>query len=366
MSSLSIETWRRIVSYHPLHFWQLVDPQKAPVEDGCMSVVRQYSWQSYGAVGRDEIQRALDRAEAKLADYLGYAVGARAVTWPDLPITADGVIRLPEGRLQSLGSVSETLLGTPAITLSDADGDGLTDTFTATFASALTSDPAGTIVARFAAADQIAAQRDDWRIWPVRISTALNGLTYDITVRGPSAMLVKPAKYEGMGATLATFTSQDAANYVSSIALWQQTIDTSAAVRIGDSSYSASAIDARLGIIQIDPCAGYVPWCSPIRPRATVSAIAGVPLGSDGDLARDWQPIVAQLAAAEISGTPCACTAANHWLYHWQFDISRVKGGEEEFAFKDAAQGNPFGTRRGQVAAWLAIREHIQPRGFRA
>lgn len=102
MSSLSIETWRRIVAYHPLHFWQLVDPQKAPVEDGCMSVVRQYSWQSYGAVGRDEIQRALDRAESKLADYLGYAVGARPVTWPDLPIAADGTIRLPEGRAQAV------------------------------------------------------------------------------------------------------------------------------------------------------------------------------------------------------------------------------------------------------------------------
>jgi len=363
--ALSLETWRRIVAYHPLHFWQLHDPAKAPVTDGCMSIVREYSWQSLGAVGRDEIRRAIDAAEAKLADYLGYAVGARAATWPDLPIAADGTIRLPEGRLQALGAVSETLLGTPAIVLSDANGDGLYDTFTATLASALTTDPAGSLVVRFAESDQVTGQRDDWRIWPVRITTVLNGGTYDISVRGPSAMLVKPAQYEGMGATLATFASQDAANYVGSIAMWQQTVDAAAALTIGDTQYTASAIDARLGIIHIDPCAGYLPWCAPVRPRATVAGIAGEPLGADGDLARDWQPIVAQLAAAEISGQPCACQAANHWLYHWQFDISRVKGGEEEFAFKDAAMNNPFGTRRGHVRAWLAIRERIQPRGFR-
>lgn len=362
---LSLETWRRIVAYHPLHFWQLHDPAKAPVTDGCMSIVREYSWQSLGAVGRDEIRRAIDAAEAKLADYLGYAVGARAATWPDLPIAADGTIRLPEGRLQALGAVSETLLGTPAIVLSDANGDGLYDTFTATLASALTTDPAGSLVVRFAESDQVTGQRDDWRIWPARSTTALNGGgTYDITVRGPSAMLIRPRALEGVTATLAAWPCQDPASYVGTIALWQQTRDAASAVTIDGASYAATLVDARRGLIQLAACARPV-WCSPVPPRATVAALAGEPLGADGDLSSAWQPIVAQLAAAEISGQPCACQAANHWLYHWQFDISRVKGGEEEFAFKDAAMNNPFGTRRGHVRAWLAIRERIQPRGFR-
>lgn len=362
MGSLSLETWRRIVAYHPLHFWQLHDTARAPIDDGCQAIVREYSWQSQGAVGRDEIRRAIDRAEAKLTDYLGYAPGARAVTWTGLPIGAGGLIRLPEGRIQALGTPAVTLLGTPAVVLSDADGDGLFDTFTATLATALTSDPAGSITASVAAADRVARQRRDWRIWPVQITTVLNGSTYDITVSGPSAMLVKPAKYEGVNATLTEFLCQDAANYVSTIALEQTTQDGT--VQIGDGSYAAHLVDARLGLIQLDPCAGLPPWCAPVPPRADVTAVAGVPRGDDGDLAADWQPIVAQLAAAEISGQPCACMAANHWLHHWQFDISRVKGGEEEFAFKDAAQGNPFGTRRGHVTAWLAIRERVQPRGF--
>lgn len=364
MGSLSLETWRRIVAYHPLHFWQLHDTTRAPVTDGCMSIVREHSWQSMGAVGRDEIRRAIDRAEAKLTDYLGYAPGARAVTWTGLPIGAGGLIRLPEGRVSRIGPVVETLLGTPSVVLDDADGDGLYDTFTATYASALTADPAGTIVARFASGDQVPNARSDWRIWPVRITTALNGGTYDVTVSGPSAMLVKPAACEGVAATLTAFACQQASSYVSTIALWQQT-QPAATVQIGDASYPASIADARMGALQLDGCALVPPWCAPVAPRATVTAIAGVALGADGDLAADWQPIVAQLAAAEISGQPCACAAANHWLKHWQFDISRVKGGEEEFAFKDAAQGNPFGTRRGHVSAWLAIRERLQPRGFR-
>lgn len=363
MGSLSLETWRRIVSYHPLHFWQLVDPQRAPVSDGCMSVVREYSWQSLGAVGRGEIRRAIAEAERKLLTYLGYAPGARVATWADLPIGPAGRIQLPEGRVRSLGRVSETLLGTPAITLSDADGDALYDTFTATFSTALTTDPAGSLVARFAAADQVPGQRDDWRIWPCRVTTVLNGSTYDVTVSGPSAMLIKPALLEGVGAVLHTFPVQSSANYVGTLALWQQTQDAATAVTIGDTTYAATVADARRGLIQLDSCA-YPVWCLPVAPRATVAGIAGDALGADGDLATTWQPIVARLAAAEISGQPCACEAANAWLYHWQFDVSRVKGGEEEFAFKDAAQGNPFGTRRGHLSAWLSIRELIQPRGF--
>lgn len=363
MGSLSLETWRRIVSYHPLHFWQLADPQRAPVSDGCMSVVREYSWQSLGAVGRGEIRRAIAEAERKLLTYLGYAPGARAVTWPDLPIGPSGRIQLPEGRVRSLGRMSETLLGTPAITLSDADGDGLYDTFTATLATALTSDPAGRIVARVRAADQVPGQRDDWRLWPCRVTTVLNGSTYDVTVSGPSAMLVRPALLEGVGAVLSTFAAQSTASYISSIALWQASQDASTAVTIGDATYAATIADARRGLIQLDPCA-YPVWCASVAPRATVAGIAGEALGDDGDLVADWQPIVARLAAAEIGGQPCACEAANAWLYHWQYDVSRVKGGEEEFAFKDAAQGNPFGTRRGHLSAWLSIRELIQPRGF--
>lgn len=355
MSSLSLETWRRIVAYHPLHFWQLHDPVLAPVQDGCMSIVREYSWQSLGAVGRDEVRRAIASAEQKLTTYLGFAPGARRIAWSGLVVGVNGMIQMPEGRIQRVGPVVETLLGEAPMVLSDADGDGLIDTFTATLSAAAT----GTIVARFAAADQVPHARDDWRIWPVRVTN--DGST--ITVSGPAAMLVKPAACEGVAATLTAFACQDAASYVRTIAIWQQTQPT-ATVQIGDAAYRVSIADARHGLLQLDPCAGIAPWCTPVAPTATVEALAGDSLGSDGDLSSFWQPTVARLAAAEISGQPCACDSANHWLHHWQFDISRVKGGEEEFAFKEAAMNNPFGTRRGHVSAWLAIRESIQPRGF--
>lgn len=103
----------------------------------------------------------------------------------------------------------------------------------------------------------------------------------------------------------------------------------------------------------------------PLPAAITAHVVAGAPLGDDGDLDPFWQPIVSRLAAAEIAGKPCACDAANQWLYHWQFDVSRVRGGEEEFAFKEAAMNNPFGTRRGHIAAWNAIRELSLPHGFR-
>lgn len=360
---LSLETWRRIIAYDPLHFWQLWHATLAPVTDGCHDIVRQYAWQAQGAVGRDEIARAITEAERKLRVYLGYAVGARAVTFADRIVGAAGGIRLPEQRIQALGTVTATLLGTAAITLLDADGDGLYDTFTATLPTALTAIPDGTLRAAFVAADQVARQRDDWRIWPVSITATLAG-TVTIAVSGPSAMLVSPAKLEGRAGVLSQFAAQDAASYVSQIAIWLDTIDATQAVVIDGQPYTASITDARRGMIALDPCQHIALACQNGPLRATVACVAGDPLGADGDLAPFWQPIVAQLAAAEISGQPCGCASANAWLYHWQFDVSRVKGGEEEFAFKDAAQGNPFGTRRGHIAAWHSIRELIQPRGF--
>ncbi len=170
---LSLDRWRAVIGYHPLHFWGLGHASKAPITSGCNDLVRQYAWQATDAVGRTEIQQAIDDAEAALHHYLGYSVGARPFEATLALDSANGIIALPnEGYLQSLGRMVNTTLGTAAVVLSDADDDGLLDTFTATVSTTLTSDPRDTIFVMVPESERI-GHRTDWQILPVIVKTQL-------------------------------------------------------------------------------------------------------------------------------------------------------------------------------------------------
>lgn len=376
MPLLSLDTWRAIIGYHPLHFWQLGNNRLAPITSGCNDLIRQYAWQATNAVGRAELERAIEVAELALRRYLGYSVGVRA-TSVEVDVTPSGVVTVPgEGYIQALGAEVLTTLGTPAVTLTDEDGDGLLDTFTATLTTALTADPAGTLAVFVPESDRPPRQRHDWQIKPATISTALNGGVYDVTVTGPSRLIVKPGKYEGIKPEPASvLDANDPANYLSTIAIVRRTVDadrivsgiTPASATLG--TPTARILDAKNGIIQLGAL-----WCgawrdcqflyTPQAPRkATIALLAGLPLQADGDLASDWQESVARLAAAEVTGVPCACDAANQWLGYWRTDISRVDPAKE-FAFKEQALNNPFGTRRGHIAAWNDIKHLGFARGL--
>ena len=85
--TLPIDTWRQILAFHPFHFWQLANAT-TPVTSACNGLVKQYAWQSVDAVGRSEIVEAIQTAEDRLAEYLGYAPAPRATSdvlpWPHL------------------------------------------------------------------------------------------------------------------------------------------------------------------------------------------------------------------------------------------------------------------------------------------
>ena len=51
----------------------------------CSGLVREYSWQGTDAAGRDDLRRAIERAEANLFDYLNYRVAPQYVETEPLP-----------------------------------------------------------------------------------------------------------------------------------------------------------------------------------------------------------------------------------------------------------------------------------------
>jgi len=216
-NNLPVEQWRKIISYHPWHFWGLANSSQVPVSSACNAVVLQHAWQSADAVGREEIRRAIITAESRLREWLNYSVGRRfvveTVKYPRprayahqfaASIGGDGrwlSIDANEGYIRAFGVETYTTLDAEAtIVFSDEDGDGLNETFTVTVADNDLTDP-DEIGVYFGADDRLDDEplSEKWRIAPTKVS--IDSTAGTITIKGSSYLLVKPILYEGINFT---------------------------------------------------------------------------------------------------------------------------------------------------------------------
>lgn len=338
------------------------------------------------------------------------------------PMAPDGryvSLALPDGYVQAVGVDTLTLIGTPAVIYSDRDGDGLNDTFTLTQATTAT-DPTQ-IAVYVSAADRLDGDgpSDRYRIAPVSVRIS-GGMA---TITGRAWLCVKPLRYEGVLAvpsagaadTSGGLDPGDTTNFVTALDVYQRTTDpngqtfaTAQATLIWETrpcvgswclcnaqsvaayTPSGAAFDpaaqafavARVGIrdsahgvvtpaesvynsdtgiwsqVRFDPL--YAP------DRVTIRYVAGYPLDADGQMAAHLRPVVARLAAAELTRPIAACDDANRELYRWQLDLARGGGKAiEQFQISQRDLDNPLGTRAGQVYAWKFVQNQRQLRGLR-
>lgn len=389
---LPLETFRALFGIHPAHFWGLSNASWAAVNSKCNTVVKEHAWQDANAVGRQEIRDAIEAAEARLREHLGYSVAPRyssqELAWPR---GMWPTVQLREGYVQAAGTETLTLLGEVAVTPIDADGDGVFEAFSASVVTTET-DP-DRLAVYFSETDRLNGESagERWRIAPVSIAIVDGGAT----VRGSRWLLVTPITYEGLAA--ATLDPGVDATFVSSVAVYTRTtIDPQATLTWETAPYpwfcscatdnsadpaatatAAARVAIRDGVHGIvapaeavyDATSGTwssVLWTGCRWPdRVTINYLAGVPL-VNGQMDRDWQVIVARLAAAELTAPICACATANHALHTWQFDVARTGGGNDEAygAVSPEDLSNPFGTRRGHIYAWKRVKRLSQARGF--
>lgn len=420
---LPLEAFRKILGYNPWHFWGLADSSIVPVTSSCNDWLSKYPWQNTDAMGRDDIIEAIINAEDRIAEQLGYFPAPtyleETVAWPkyhDRGVWNMGHgdsqgrwldVRLNRGYVEAIGPETRTLLATAAIVYTDADGDGLRDTFTVT--AATTTTDVNEIAVYIAAANRLNSDPvgEEYRIAPVKVSIAAG----TATIRGPAWLCIQPIAYEG--ADIAnpidpTVTGVGTA-YLTNLEVYRRyasasgtTYDTAQAALIWETepypSYAAccccpttttndtdpAAVAygvARAGIRYAQPgivsvgSAAYdtvgavwkaVNWgvCRPPE-RVTVRYRAGYPL-VDQQMSRDYQVAVARLAAAELARPICACDEANRELYRWQYDLARTGGANDESygAVSQTDLDNPFGTRRGHVYAWRFVKDHRNMIGF--
>lgn len=426
---LPLEDFRRIIGLHPFWFWGLTTGSVRPVypndkpEGICLAYTKKYSWQGADYLGRADIEAAIETAEKKLRDYLGYSIAPQyvesSVLWPryyDMTRTRYAnwdtsgrfiSVGLPfgNGYVQALGIEKLTLIGTVmtgggGLIFSDSDGDGLNDTFTATIATSVTD--INKIAVYFSQADRLdnASIGEQWRIRPVSVSISAG----TATIIGRYWLLAKPIKYEGvlsqpLDPTVLT-------NFISSLLVYERTTDPTGTdvsnaqgnviwetepchgafcccpsccgngpSYIPDSSTDPAAYgisvarvglrDAVTGRVTVgealyNPSTGFwysTGWGACKEPdRAIVRHYSGYPL-ENGQVSQKFQTIVARLACAEMTRPICACDSANRLVHEWSFDLARVGGANEErFSISEENLSNPFGSKRGQVYAWEAVR----------
>lgn len=413
MNLLSLEGFRRILGFNPFHFYGLQN-SKVPVQSACNTLLSEYSWQNTDAAGRDDIRRAIETAEQRLQDYLSYWPAPKfvedTVSWPKFyddgvwryrNIAADGrrvSIVLPNGYIQSIGTELITSLGTPVVTLSDADSDGLTDTFTVSTATSET-DPRN-IAVYFVAANRFedTAIGERWRIRPVNISIAAGVAT----IIGKSWLIVKPVQYLGVNpsgldpntssiyaatlevCTRKTYTEGETIDNSQGVLLWETTpcdgwfctscspitYNPTDASRdpagVGTAISRVGIRDSKLGIVIPDHALRNATtgiwsdanWYTYREPdRVKVRYQAGYPVNGAGDMQNSWQTIVARLAMAELARPICGCDVANRELWRWQFDLARAAGAnDEQYQIAQNDLDNPFGTRAGAVYAWKQVK----------
>lgn len=319
------------------------------------------------------------------------------------------------GYIQAIGVESLTLVGTvsksnppvggDSLVFSDSDGDGLMDTFTATIATTETDE--NKLAIYFVAADRLDSEPagEAWRIRPVRVS--ITGGT--VTIIGKIWTIVRPILYQGVNPqpldpgviTPAGPYAQSLQVYIRTCDPTGTTVETSQANIIwettpchgwwcccsncadptwnplnspGDPAAIATAIaratarDARTGLVGLGGAVYNVSqdvwstsgWgvCQGEPDRYLVRTYAGYPL-EDQNMTRKFQTAVARLAMAELGRPVCACGPANRELFHWQLDVARSGGNnDEQYAYTTREMLNcPWGTRRGHLFAFGQVRK---------
>lgn len=423
---LPLDVWRQELGLHPWHFWGCADSGAnavMPINSKCSGLVLEYSWQGSDAAGRDDLRRAIERAEEKLLSYLQYRVAPQyvmsdALPWPrfndasmirfnNLDVTGRRIaMQAPEGYLAALGIEQLTLVGTATVgggtlVYSDVFGTGFDDTFTITLPTTVT-DPAQ-IAVYVAAADRFddLAVGDRWRVQPVQVSIS-GGI---VTIVGRRWLVVRPILYQAP--TLNAINPTNAGNFVTSLEVYQRTtnengnsVDTSQATLIYETSdcggwgacccTSSGSTDpgtvglviARAGIRDkalglVTPAAAVYNsstglWnsaacnsCYAEPDRVRLRYLAGYPL-ENGQMARRWQQAVAMLAAAELKRRICACRETNERLHDLQIDLTLESTQTERYQHATEDLSNPFGTRLGHVQAWRMAKDRILRRGVLA
>lgn len=392
---LPLDNLREYAGLNPWHFWQLAN-DKVPNTADCPTLLREYAWATADSSSREDIRKAISKAEAKLTDWLSYSpgvkynqntldvgflrsisgnavyYGGRGIGWAwNFSGRGVALAQLPVGKLSKIATLTWTAISEQAINLTDNDKDGIFDTFEAQIVDSSTSlDYFGLY---FTAADrpvQLGSKPlADWEIRPVSFTRSGN----TVTVTGPAWLVVKPIKYQGSyGYPGNSYNAQgvdssgaldpdNTNNYVTNVAFYKKVytsdsiafLDLNCCGTITTVEICATIADRDTGLVQFsfDGCSVNPCNCS------SAPQVQSIRFNYEaGDALSRWETTIARLALAESSKRLCGCEGANKVWDEWQEDLAEVvddKGRGTRISNNNL--DNPLGTKKGQVYAWREV-----------
>lgn len=427
--TIPLETFREQMGYHPLWFWGMADNSEPlrPGRDQCRGVVKEYSWQDRDQAGRDDIRKAIARAERRLSEHLKYYPAPvyieETVPWPRLgdkrmlrggPYAADDrwlPIKLSTGWIQAVGIEARTLVSAgTSVSYLDDDNDGYVDTAVIGPITTSAVTDVKEVALYFSSNDRFGidnAISEKWRIAPI-VSSISGG---QLTIRAPAWIFVQPKLYAGINPADID-PNASVSPYVTSVDIYRRytktdgilTTDSQSVIIWETRPYHGWWCQCSCGATEpftgspCDPAAtaraagragirdakqGYVTpaetvyntdngtfsslnwWVCEEPDRVTVRYLAGYPLASDGQASALYREIVPIMAAAELAKPISGCAEANRLLYYWQQDLSKVGADKDLYATSADIMDNPFGTRRGHVYAWKKVVHLARGEGIR-
>lgn len=340
-------------------------------EAQCDTVFYQASWMRQ-FVSRDEIARAISKAEHMLAPLLNFWPAPKYIvdenvpyprsTWPSTPnsMTPRGQwkpVKLRYGYIQALGTFQRTLIQANVVYVaSDDDGDGVDDTFTLTVATTETN-PAN-LALYFNASDRNTPISLDWQIRPVQCTISggnavfvgkLSQITIPLLWRKPD-----PDKLDAT-----------AAIYVASLDVYLHGTDSDNTGTaywdgyVGQSGTSSGAIDGNSVINESElgyfrPAISLCGLYGNSPNRLNVNYLAGYPRESDGSMSEPFASIVAHLAMAYMPAKKCGCERSDQIWYYWRSFPNDTEDGNRPMIPQEIAN-NPFPPTRGGLYAWSGL-----------
>lgn len=395
---LPLDRWGAIMGINPLHLNQVTVADLAPASQ-CAQPVLQYDWQNADRIGREAIAIAIAQVEDLLVDWLKFlpmpdwTVDERqAVRQPAVPNLFNTYGTGPRGQWSSVavgkghvisGGVraKSVIQAAAAITYSDVDGDGYSET--ATISGATTVTDVNEIAVYYPAK----SGADEYEIMPLK-SVAISGGTVTIVVR--REQLVLENLWEEMGSE--SVDGLVAGNFLTTLDIYRKYNDPQQQVQFlwerqpnycGCGSGSCdqcgmetqfgclNARDYRLGMFAMAPAT----WNSETD-QFEGDSWAGYRLPDrvrlwyhsgyrDMNLARPsvmmaprWERAIAHMSCAFLDRPLCNCNALEDIIKYWREDLaaSIATGAESSsFALPGRILDNPFGTTRGAIEAWKLV-----------
>lgn len=404
---LSLDRMAKLFGLNPVHFQGAAGSGYWPVQSGCDDVWRQWGWQRFDVIAREDLAQAIHDAEEDIKRVLGYPVAPEFITaekqpWTKFyesayyggPVTASAMrnkaISAKYGKVIAAGRRATTIVDADAaIVYSDPDGDGFEELATITATTSLTDSCEIKVYVAGKSADPT------WEIRPLKTKT-ISGTTLTITL--DSWLLLDPTLWEAYP------TDQDAENidiednesYLTTVDIYREYVSTSSALSqfawetgpstnclvCGGSGCASCTLTTQNGCLVIrDADSGIV---TPLP--ATYDSDEGTWTPEDFDVYREpdyvslWyqagyrseqflsgnscEPLsdylaqaIAWLAIARLEAPPCGCGRVEEQFKMLRRDLAEI---DRSVNIAINIRGsdlvtNPFGTREGEYRAWNRI-----------